>query len=98
MERVEDLIVEVEEVRPRGRRLRREHVHDEHRAVRVLPAAECVDVREVRRRIERDERRLPVAGRPRGRRGAQELEKDHERRECVSGVAMLDALHNDLLP
>ena len=63
VELVEDVRVEVPVVRPCARLLARDDVHDHRDLVRVagLVAPEHEEVRDVRRRIERDERSLAVA-------------------------------------
>ena len=50
-------------VRPRSRVLAGNHVREQRDGVRLVRAPERVDVRQVGRRILRDERRLPVARR-----------------------------------
>jgi Ca2+-binding RTX toxin-like protein len=76
----DDLVVEVEEVRARSGYLGRDHVHDEDGLARILPAPEGVDVGDVGRRVERDERRLPVAGRPAEGRAAEHHQGGERRR------------------
>src|SRR4029078_10661111 len=89
----EALVVEFEEVRPRSRRLLRDDVHDEHRAVRVLPAAEGIDVGDVRRGIEGDQRRFPMAARSDGPGDDQDLEQNREPGYGVDGDAAPDTFH-----
>ena len=86
---IDDLVVEVEEVRARRGHLGRDHVHDEDGLARILPAPEGVDVGDVGRRVERDERRLPVAGRP-AQRCAAEHHKGGERRggDAIVGIGL----------
>ena len=72
-DRVRDARVEAVVVRPRARLLAGIDVHDQHDPVGLpgLVAAEHEEVADVRCGIERDQRRLPVAGRVRAvRRGA----------------------------
>jgi len=77
---VEDGVIEVEVVRAIAGLLARDHIGDEHHLTRILPAPEKVHVGVVRRRIQRDQRRLAVTGRPGARDDAREgHQQRHER-------------------
>ena len=60
---VKDFVVEIEIVRSVPRLLSRNNVGNEHYFAWVLPTAKRVCVRIIRRRIQRDQRRLSVARR-----------------------------------
>src|SRR5262249_7177145 len=71
---VEHVVVEVEVVWAIAGLLARDHVDNEYDLVQVFPAPEGVDVGSVRRWVQGDQRRLPVAGGP----GDSSTGGDHE--------------------
>ena len=91
VERIAHVRVEQEVVGSGARLLAGDHVHDEHHLVRVarLVAAEHEEIRDIRGRVERDERGFAVArgvGRLRRARGDRERGGERDDAERAEGA------------